>query len=89
MVPPASRRVGIVGLGSVGSIIVEALSRVGISDITLVDHDRLEQRNLDRTLHSTSHDAETGTHKVCIAAAAQRRRVPPDPRRRRRDPGQS
>jgi hypothetical protein len=64
----ARLRVGIVGLGSVGSIIAEALSRVGVSDVTLIDHDRLEQRNLDRTLHSTLQDAESGTYKVRIAA---------------------
>lgn len=66
----ARLRVGIVGLGSVGSVIAEALSRVGVSDITLIDHDRLEQRNLDRTLHSTSRDVEAGTPKVRIAARA-------------------
>ena len=66
----ARLRVGIVGLGSVGGIIAESLSRIGVSDISLIDHDRLEQRNLDRTLHSTLQDAETATHKVRIAARA-------------------
>ena len=66
----ARLRVGIVGLGSVGSIIAEALSRVGISNITLIDHDRLEERNLDRTLHSTRHDVEAHTPKVRVAARA-------------------
>src|SRR5581483_12080657 len=44
----ARTRVGIVGLGSVGSIVTEALSRIGVSDIVLIDHDRIEERNLDR-----------------------------------------
>lgn len=40
--------IGIVGLGSVGSIVAEALARIGISEITLIDHDRIEAHNLDR-----------------------------------------
>src|SRR6266568_1617562 len=66
----ARLRVGVVVLGSVGSIIAEALSRVGVCDIILIDHDLLEQRHLDRTLHSTPRDAEAGTPKVRIAARA-------------------
>lgn len=41
-------RVGIVGLGSVGSIIAEILSRTGISNFTLIDFDTVEEKNLDR-----------------------------------------
>ena len=42
--------VGIVGLGSVGSIVAEALARIGISEVTLIDHDRIKVHNLDRLL---------------------------------------
>ncbi len=41
-------RVGIVGLGSVGSIVAEILSRTGISNFTLIDFDGVEEKNLDR-----------------------------------------
>jgi len=61
-------RVGIVGLGSVGSIVAEGLARVGFSDLVLIDHDQIELRNLDRTLHSTRADVNAGTHKVAVAA---------------------
>jgi hypothetical protein len=57
-------RVGIVGLGSVGSIVAEALSRVGISRLTLIDHDRIEERNLDRVLGSVPEDVESEVFKV-------------------------
>lgn len=43
-------RVGIVGLGSVGSIVVEILARTGFSNFTLIDFDSVERKNLDRTL---------------------------------------
>lgn len=41
-------KVGIVGLGSVGSIVAEILSRTGISNFTLIDFDAVEEKNLDR-----------------------------------------
>ena len=40
--------VGIVGLGSVGSIVTEILARTGISNFTLIDFDTVEEKNLDR-----------------------------------------
>jgi molybdopterin-synthase adenylyltransferase len=40
--------VGIVGLGSVGSIVAEILSRTGISKFKLIDFDAVEEKNLDR-----------------------------------------
>lgn len=41
-------RIGIVGLGSVGSIVAEILARTGISHFTLIDFDSVEEKNLDR-----------------------------------------
>lgn len=42
-------KIGIVGLGSVGSIICEILARTGISNFVLIDFDSVEMKNLDRT----------------------------------------
>ncbi len=64
----ARARVCVIGLGSVGSIVAEGLSRVGFSDIVLIDHDHIEVRNLDRTLHATWNDAAEATPKVTVAA---------------------
>ena len=61
-------RVGIVGLGSVGSLVAEALSRMGLRRLTYLDFDKLEVRNLDRTVGSTGDDAEAGILKVQLAA---------------------
>ena len=55
-------RIGIVGLGSVGAIVAEALARIGISQITLIDPDRIEPHNLDRFLYGTKN--RVGEFKV-------------------------
>ena len=64
-------RVGIVGLGSVGSIVAEAVARIGVTRITLIDPDRVEEHNLDRLLHATTRDI--GKQKVQVASEAMRR----------------
>lgn len=46
-------KVGIVGIGSVGSQIAESLLRTGIKDILLIDFDIVKLKNLDR-LHGIS-----------------------------------
>jgi hypothetical protein len=56
--------VGIVGLGSVGSIVAEALSRTGLQHLTLIDHDTIEIRNLDRTLGAYPEDQHQNLPKV-------------------------
>ena len=60
--------VGVVGLGSVGSVVTEALARVGVPVVTLVDPDVVEERNLDRLLNATQDDV--GRPKVYLAKAA-------------------
>lgn len=67
----ASLRIGIVGLGSVGSVIAEALARIGATDVLLVDADRVEEHNLDRLLYATERDI--GSFKVDMVAEQLRR----------------
>lgn len=64
----ARLKIGVVGLGSVGSIVAEALARTGIQHVTLIDYQRLEEVNLDRTLNGSQRDV--GRAKVEVAAAA-------------------
>ena len=64
-------RVGIVGLGSVGSLVAEALSRVGLMNLTFIDFDKVEDRNLDRTSGATV--ADIGRLKVDVAIDATAR----------------
>jgi molybdopterin/thiamine biosynthesis adenylyltransferase len=52
----ARLRIGIVGIGSVGSILAEALARMGVQHLKLIDFDLVESVNLDRHLHATRQD---------------------------------
>ena len=63
-------RLGIVGLGSVGSLGAEAASRMGMARLTYIDHDVLEIRNLDRTHGATVADVVAGLTKVAVAGRA-------------------
>ena len=58
----ARLRVGVVGVGSVGCFIAEALARIGIGQLVLIDPDRVEAHNLDRLLFASSNDI--GDRKV-------------------------
>lgn len=58
-------RIGIVGLGSVGSLVAETLARMGFQDLVLIDFDRVEPHNLDRLVIGTAHDI--GRLKVDVA----------------------
>lgn len=62
----ARTKVGIVGLGSVGSLVAETLCRVGMQNLTFIDFDRIEHRNLDRTIGAV--ESDVGLAKVEVAA---------------------
>ena len=57
--------VGIVGLGSVGSIVAEAMARIGVGQVTLIDPDLVKLHNLDRLMYATVDDI--GKFKVHLA----------------------
>ena len=58
--------IGVVGLGSVGSMVAEALARIGVRRLTLIDPDKVELHNLDRLLHAGEDDV--GRLKVDLVA---------------------
>jgi hypothetical protein len=72
-------RVGIVGAGSVGSIIAEALARTGFQHITLIDFDTVEELNLDRLLHAYPRDAQMARSKVAVIGKAIKRSATASP----------
>lgn len=57
---------GIVGVGGIGSLAAEGLTRLGIHRFVLVDHDKAEMSNLNRFLGMTRTDALTGLSKTAI-----------------------
>jgi hypothetical protein len=69
----ARLHIGIIGAGSVGALIAEALARVGIEWITLLDFDTVEAVNLDRLLHASPRDVRLARAKVDVLARALRR----------------
>lgn len=71
----ARLRIGIVGLGSVGSLVAEGIARMGMSRITLIDFDHVKPHNLDRLLGATEDDigklkVEVAERQVVAAATA-------------------
>lgn len=69
----ARLHIGIVGLGSVGSIVAEALARIGIAQVDLIDFDTFKEHNLDRTLNANHDDIGQNLSKVFIAGRALRK----------------
>jgi|HubBroStandDraft_4_1064222.scaffolds.fasta_scaffold00333_21 hypothetical protein len=49
-------KVGVIGAGGVGSLIVEQLARLGVGHIVVVDPDRIEESNFSRIVGSREHD---------------------------------
>ena len=62
---------GIVGVGSVGCVIAEALARMGIERLTIIDPDRIEAHNLDRLLYASEEDI--GRLKVDLVSRSAER----------------
>ena len=63
----ANCRVGIIGLGGIGSLVAEYLARLGVGVFCLVDDDHIEESNLSRIVGATASDALRGVAKVAVA----------------------
>ena len=53
----AHARIGVVGAGGAGSLIVELLARLGVGEIVIIDDDRVKLHNLPRLIGSRPLDA--------------------------------
>jgi molybdopterin/thiamine biosynthesis adenylyltransferase len=57
-------RVGVIGAGSVGVLVAEALVRTGVVNVRLIDFDSVKRVNLDRLLHASERDVRLALSKV-------------------------
>jgi len=60
-------KVGIVGLGGLGSFAAQILAYLGVKEFLLVDDDITESTNLNRLIGATAKDAENKSPKVDVA----------------------
>jgi ThiF family len=60
-------RVGVVGLGGIGSLVVEYLARIGVRHFVLIDDDKVEASNLSRIVGASPSDAVNNVPKTAIA----------------------
>jgi len=58
------RKVCICGIGGVGSFSMEALARVGVGQITIIDKDKVDVTNINRQLIATVDNVENSKVKV-------------------------
>ena len=72
-----SMRVGVVGVGGGGSMIVEQLAHLGVGEIVGVDHDVVKPHNLSRIVGATPRDARRHVKKVEVARRLSER-IDPD-----------
>jgi len=66
-IPSTDVRIAVIGVGAIGSALLPRLLHMPVSVITLVDGDRVEERNLDR--QELYAPVDIGRPKVGVAAA--------------------
>jgi hypothetical protein len=59
--------VAVIGLGGIGSLVVEYLARLGVGHFILVDPDRVEESNISRIIGASSSDALREVAKTAVA----------------------
>lgn len=61
----------VVGIGGVGSWVVEALARTGVGAITFIDHDDIAVSNINRQLHTLSSTIDQSKSEVMAERVRQ------------------
>ena len=64
----AGARVAVVGLGGVGSMVVQDLTRMSVGELLLIDSDRFEETNLSRVVTAMFRDVARKPPKTSLAA---------------------
>jgi hypothetical protein len=63
----AKAKIGIIGLGGIGSLLTEYLARLGVGHLVLVDPDHITESNFSRVVGATVEDVISKSLKVDIA----------------------
>jgi hypothetical protein len=58
----------VIGVSGTGSIVAEQLCRLGFGKVILIDHDKVEDKNLNRILNTVKADADGQRSKVAVFA---------------------
>ena len=62
----ATKRIAVIGCGGLGGLVIEALARIGVGHLRVIDGDVFEESNLNRQLLCT--EADLGREKAAVAA---------------------
>lgn len=58
----------VIGVSGTGSIVAEQLCRLGFGRVIVIDHDKVEPKNLNRILNTVKGDADKSLAKVAVFA---------------------
>lgn len=76
-------KVGVIGCGGVGMVLVSLLARLGVGELVVIDPERIEPTNLPRLPEATRLDAMLPFHQLGLHALADRLSSPKVRRARR------
>jgi molybdopterin/thiamine biosynthesis adenylyltransferase len=76
-------KVGVIGCGGVGMILVSLLARLGVGQLVVIDPERIEPTNLSRLPDSSRLDARLPLHQLGLHTLAERLALPKVRRARR------
>ncbi len=76
-------KVGVIGCGGVGMILVTLLARLGVGELVVVDPERIDPTNLPRLPDASTLDAMLPLHRLGLHALAERLAAPKVRRARR------
>ena len=65
--------IAVVGASGTGSPVIEQLTRLGVGELVIVDHDYMEERNVNRVSNSTMQDVKEKRLKVDVQGDAVER----------------
>lgn len=60
------QKIGVIGAGGVGSIVIEQLARLGVGKIVVIDPERLEESNLSRIVGSKQKDTKLWSSRLLV-----------------------